>query len=705
MEWRRAIAAAAVVAFGLGAATAVLAFQGLSIPAFAAGGASALLGFATAVVILHQRRRQLLLETLGAVEHLFDGATVFRRGGAPLMEPRGVLNGFGPVSANRSALIEDLLSRAESILADPPESRDEALHRLRTGEAARLEIHLEGERTLQLRQQPTAPGPVMLLARDVSERVRREKELAARERKFADLTEIASDWIWETDADHRILQVSERFTELTGVPTETLVGRRLMEVADVRAAPVDLRALMGRMHEQEPFTRLILPLRLGAGRSQVWIRFSGRPRISGDGKFLGFHGVATDVTREHDAEKRAESASRALNDAIESVSEGLALFDSNFHFVMCNRRMANDFAPAAHMLRTGTSLQDMMTELLRTGLLRVPGTSPKSAATTIAAELDGGRMRREFLTSSKKWFRVYLNRSADDGVVMVYTDITEHKTHAAALDAKIEELEQAQVALVRQKDELSELASNLAIARNQAEGANRAKSEFLAAMSHELRTPLNAVIGFSEVLASETLGELGHDKYREYSHDILSSGRHLLALINNILDLSKAESGKLELHAQVVSLSGIIESSARMACPHDRKAALAVDIAADAEEIVADTQKMKQILINLISNAIKFTPESGRITITARRRPGWIDICVRDTGIGMKKEDIPDALTAFKQIDSSLGRKFEGTGLGLPLAARFAELHGGHLKVDSAPGDGTAVTVSIPEQTARAAVA
>jgi len=622
-----------------------------------------------------------------------------------MLEAQGVLSGYAAARGGRAPLIEELLARAEGTSVEGDEDMDTVLRRLRDGETATLDVQLPGDITLQIRQQPTAHGPVLLVARDISERVRREQDLAHRERKFSDLTEIASDWVWETDADHRFSQISERFTELTGVPTDTLSGRRLIEVADVRAAPVDLRTLMTRMHQQEPFTGLILPLRLESGRTKAWIRCSGRPRISADGQFLGFHGVATDVTREHDAEMRAEFASRSLNDAIESVSEGLALFDSSSRFVMCNRRMANDFAPAAHMLRPGTSLQDMMTELLRTGLLRIPGASPKAAAATIASELDSGRMRREFLTSSKKWFRVYLNRSADDGVVMVHTDITEHKTHAAALDAKIEELEHAQGALVRQKDELSDLAASLAVARNQAESANRAKSEFLAAMSHELRTPLNAVIGFSEVLASETLGDLGHDKYREYSHDILSSGRHLLALINNILDLSKAESGKLELHAQVVSLSGIVESSARMSCPRDREAALVIDIAPEAEEIVADTQKMKQILINLISNAIKFTPESGSITITARRRTGWVDICVRDTGIGMKKEDIPDAMTAFKQIDSSLGRKFEGTGLGLPLAARFAELHGGHLTVDSAPGEGTAVTVSIPEQTARAAVA
>lgn len=666
-------------------------------------GISCLVGIAVSTSTAHMRRRRLVLQTLQTLDGLFDGVAVFRRGGGVMSRPRGVLASFDCKS--RRDLVEDLLAQADLALSIDDQEGKDAIGDLREGLETMVELSLADGRTLQVGQQSTDFGPVVVVTNDVSVRVWKERELRARERKYTELTEIASDWTWETDSEHIITSISHRFGELTGIDDSELIGKRMIEIADIRRAPVDIRELMRCMHDQEAFSDISVPLRLTGRNGRLWVRFAGRPRITADGRFLGFHGASADITRERNAEKRAERAGLALNDAIESVSEGLALFDSNAGFIMCNGRMANDFAPAAHMLRRGVRLDDLMHELLRTGLLRISGVSAKAAATTIAAEIDAGRMKREFRTSNNRWFSLFLNRAADEGIVMVYTDITAHKNHEAELDAKIDELERAQGALMHQKEELSELATNLATARNQAEAASRAKSEFLAAMSHELRTPLNAVIGFSEVMVGEGLGSLGNDKYREYSRDILNSGQHLLTLINNILDLSKAESGKLELAPQAVDLEQIIETSARMACPREREATMTFKIDPDARELIADQQKLKQILINLLSNAIKFTPEGGRITLTARRREGWTDISIADEGIGMKPEEIPNAMTAFKQIDSTLGRKFEGTGLGLPLAVRFTELHGGKLKIDSNPGHGTTVTVSLPDQAPRAAVA
>jgi two-component system cell cycle sensor histidine kinase PleC len=668
-----------------------------------AAAVSCLIGISASATAAHMRRRRLVLQSLQTLDGLFDGVAVFRRGGGLLAPPRGVLTGFE--CSTRRDLIENLLTRSDQVSSLSNDDADLMLAAVRDGRDAMIEIMLSDERTFQIGQQATEFGPVVIVANDISRRVWGERELRARERKYTELTEIASDWTWETDAEHTITSISDRFSELTGISEEEIVGKRIIEIADIRRAPVDIRELTRCMHDQDAFSDISMPMRLSGRNGRLWVRFAGRPRITADGRFLGFHGAAADITRERNAEKRAEQASLALNDAIESVSEGLALFDNDASFIMSNGRMANDFAPAAHMMRRGVKLEALMQELLKTGLLRIPDVSAKAAAATISSEVDAGRMHREFRTSNNRWFSVFLNRAADEGIVMVYSDITAHKNHEAELDAKIDELERAQSELVHQKEELSELATNLSTARNQAEAASRAKSEFLAAMSHELRTPLNAVIGFSEVMVGEGLGSLGNDKYREYSRDILSSGQHLLALINNILDLSKAESGKLELTPQAVDLDQIVETSARMACPRDRAAAMTIDIQPEARELIADQQKLKQILINLISNAIKFTPEGGKINLTAKRRDRWTDIRIEDEGIGMRPEDIPGALTAFKQIDSTLGRKFEGTGLGLPLAARFAELHGGKLSIDSQPGDGTTVTVSIPDQAPRAAVA
>ena len=213
-----------------------------------------------------------------------------------------------------------------------------------------------------------------------------------------------------------------------------------------------------------------------------------------------------------------------------------------------------------------------------------------------------------------------------------------------------------------------------------------------------MRTPLNAIIGFSEVMSAESFGPLGTPKYKDYAGDILDSGQHLLGLINNILNLSKAEAGSLTLSPEPIDVTEVIQVSARMACPHNMDSDLEIQVAPDIGEVMADSQKLKQILINLISNAVKFTPASGTIRVVAERMESGFRIAVSDTGIGMRTEDIPQALTAFRQIDSSLGRKYDGTGLGLPLAKRFTELHGGSLTIESALGEGTTVTVYFPER-------
>jgi len=232
-----------------------------------------------------------------------------------------------------------------------------------------------------------------------------------------------------------------------------------------------------------------------------------------------------------------------------------------------------------------------------------------------------------------------------------------------------------------------------------AERANRSKSEFLANMSHELRTPLNAIIGFSEVIKNQLFGPVGTLKYAQYAGDIFESGTHLLQIINDILDLSKLEAGRLELHESVVSLPALVKGCIPLV--RDRAAATGIRIRLVVDEVVppllVDERMMKQILINLLSNAVKFTGRGGRIAVSAAlAETGALDISVADTGIGMSANDIEVALQAFGQVDNSTTRAHQGTGLGLPLARSLAELHGGSLRVDSAPGTGTAITVTLP---------
>jgi signal transduction histidine kinase len=241
----------------------------------------------------------------------------------------------------------------------------------------------------------------------------------------------------------------------------------------------------------------------------------------------------------------------------------------------------------------------------------------------------------------------------------------------------------------------------LVLARDDAEYANRAKSQFLAVMSHELRTPLNAIIGFSEMIHSELYGSLGDQRYKGYAQDIHNSGDHLLSIINDILDLSKIEAGQSDLNEEEIDLPPIVTSIRRIM--HERAAAAGISFVADSGDglprILADRRALKQIMLNLLSNAVKFTPKGGRVelrmSLDADRA---LRIEVSDTGIGIDPEDIPRAMAAFGQVDGSWSRKYEGAGLGLPISRALTQLHGGTLELSSRPGSGTTVTVRLPPE-------
>jgi signal transduction histidine kinase len=231
----------------------------------------------------------------------------------------------------------------------------------------------------------------------------------------------------------------------------------------------------------------------------------------------------------------------------------------------------------------------------------------------------------------------------------------------------------------------------------QLEIANRHKSEFLANMSHELRTPLNAVIGFSEVLIERMFGEV-NAKQEEYLNDILSSGKHLLSLINDILDLSKIEAGRMELEAQPFDLPSALDNALTLIRERAARHSIGLEVHVDPRigEVVADERKVKQVLLNLLSNAVKFTPEGGKITMGAALNGDAVAVSVADTGIGIAAEDQEAVFEEFRQVGDDYARKREGTGLGLALARRLVELHGGTLSLESELGQGSTFTFTIP---------
>jgi signal transduction histidine kinase len=255
------------------------------------------------------------------------------------------------------------------------------------------------------------------------------------------------------------------------------------------------------------------------------------------------------------------------------------------------------------------------------------------------------------------------------------------------------------VAVALDLTERSEIEAQLSAAKEAAELASRAKTEFLANMSHELRTPLNAIIGFSQMIRDEYRGPVGRPEYKDYASDIYDSSCHLLDIINDLLDVSKIEAGMLTLHETEFDLGPLVDGTCRLIEPRARDTgiALVVEMERPGPMLHADERMLRQILLNLLSNAVKFTPRGGRVTITAAAAAaGELLLSVRDTGIGIAAEDFERVMQPFGQVESALGRRQNGTGLGLPLTRGFVKLHGGVLALASEVGAGTTVSVRLP---------
>ena len=364
-----------------------------------------------------------------------------------------------------------------------------------------------------------------------------------------------------------------------------------------------------------------------------------------------------------------KSAQAQLADALESSPDGVVLIDHFDQILTVNSQVHRFFPNHAHLFQPGKKFYDAMLKAQSQGAIEMFTTYDMTQ--TMSQHDEYPAPPRALKLTDGRWLKVSRSDSDSGGTVVIWTDITE----------------------------LRDREDTLKIAKEQAERANQAKTSFLANISHELRTPLNAIIGFSELIEAETFGPVGHPQYASYASDIRSSGDHLLAIINYILDMAHSEAGQLALHPEPLDFPSFVkECLGRVAhrCAEVGHT-LVVDVPDDLPEISADVGRLTQIVLNLTSNAIKFTPNGGRITFTARAaRDGGIDFCVEDSGIGMKRDDLTVALEPFRQVDSTLSRKYEGTGLGLPLTKMLVELHNGSLEIDSKPGQGTRVTVHLP---------
>ncbi|MDB5409423.1 MAG: hypothetical protein JWL84_4335 [Rhodospirillales bacterium] len=363
------------------------------------------------------------------------------------------------------------------------------------------------------------------------------------------------------------------------------------------------------------------------------------------------------------------SAQGRLVDAVESSREGMVLVDAEGRIVLANSQFARFFPVVVPHVVAGADFAAAF-EIV-SSQLALAGTPDASLPITFA----GGKVEflaadGEFPLTDGRWIRFSRSVTRDGGFFLFLSDFTD----------------------IKEREERFKEAKQLA------EAASMAKSAFLANMSHELRTPLNAIIGFSEMIASQMFGAIDQPEYVEYAGDIVSSGRHLLDVINGVLDLAKSQAGKLQLNGEIHDLRGVLDDCVTMVREQCARAELTLDIAMPSEPLTVfgEPAKLRQIFLNLLSNAVKFTEPGGTVSVSAVPLPaGGGVVRIADTGIGMAKEDLPIAMSAFGQIDSRLARRYEGTGLGLPLTSALVELHGGQLTIDSERGVGTVVTVTL----------
>jgi len=300
--------------------------------------------------------------------------------------------------------------------------------------------------------------------------------------------------------------------------------------------------------------------------------------------------------------------------------------------------------------------------------------------------------------TSGRWLRLMERATAEKGMITLGIDVTDSVRNEEQLERQKAKLKRLVLDLERSEGHKAELARKYSEEKARAEHAANTKSAFLANMSHELRTPLNAINGFSEMLVEEFYGPLGDARYKEYAQDILASGQHLLDLINDILDMAKIEAGKTNLSRQSIDPVDPVDAAVRMVRrkAEERDIVLTIDAGDALPNIDADHHAIRQMVLNLVSNAIKFTDAGGRIVIGVKQAEGQLCISVTDTGIGIPQDQIARLGSPFEQVAESRERNTEGTGLGLALTRSFAEMHGGRITIASEPGRGTRVSIYLP---------
>lgn len=488
---------------------------------------------------------------------------------------------------------------------------------------------------------------------------------------------------WEWDAGAEDIFVSPHMAKLLDAPIE---GQVPMSNFLLAVHSNDRDTISEALQSSVGTGQLQVQFRSANSQGQKWFELDGRYAEHEDGT-ANFTGICSDVTERKHAEYRQRAAESRMRNAIDGFSGPFAIWDSRRRLIYWNYAFEHTFNLVGG-LRRGMGY-DAVT------LARGPAVKSMKPAD------DDPNAQLTYLTNGD-WMKLVERQTPQGGLITVGVDITETMKSQLELKKQKTKFRKAIAELERSEGRAGELARKYSEEKTKAEHAANAKGTFLANMSHELRTPLNAINGFSEILVNELYGKHSDERYKGYAQDILTSGEHLLDMINDILDMAKIEAGKMSINPQKIDPVDPVDAAVRMIRRRAEDKGIAVEFTHDPDlpDIEADPRAIRQMVLNLVSNAIKFTDAGGKITVQMQGRRDELRVAIIDTGVGIPPEHLPRLARPFEQVDDTKDRNKQGTGLGLALTKSFAEMHGGRMTITSEVGKGTTVSFFLPMEAA-----
>ncbi len=440
-----------------------------------------------------------------------------------------------------------------------------------------------------------------------------------------------------------------------------------------------------------------------ANSEWIWMRARAEIMQGEDDSNAHLVGIVIDTSEQRSLEEKTEANDARLHDAIEAISEAFVLWDNNNRLVLCNSKFQHLYNLPLSAVVPGRTYDEVIGEA-REPVIR--HTSLESTGTGLLSNGPSDTPQSfEVALGDGRWLQVNERRTRDGGHVSVGVDITALKKHEEQLvdserrlKATVQDLEKSRGDLQNQTDQMAELAGRYLDQKGKAETANRAKSEFLANMSHQLRTPLTHILGFTELMQAGTFGKLGSEKYEEYTQHICDSGHELLRAIEDILEMSSIEDGRVSLAKTDVGVNEAIHEALASIKEQAAHKGLSITVDVTPEDIVvpADATALQRILVNLLQNAAKFTNQNGCITVRTRQARDAINIYVEDNGIGIPQNALQKIGRPFEQVEAEFSKTYKGSGLGLAIARSLCELHGGSLRLRSQDGVGTIALIHLP---------